>query len=93
MLELQSDSEVPEFQIAALDAWENTTAPCSEMPFGLTVECKALEPTSSSFDFSPSALVSGEYFTASDSLMAVSSRLCVRITHSKYTTCLQNEAA
>lgn len=59
-LALPSGGEVPDFRVEALDTWENPTAPCSEMPFCLNLESSALDPTRSSFDFSPSALVTGK---------------------------------
>lgn len=57
--QVASCAEVPAFAVTAMDQWGNPTQPCPEMPFNLVVTSEALEPSSSSFPFEPSATVTG----------------------------------
>lgn len=50
---------LPDFEVQAVDMWENPTVPCAEMPYALTIESAALKPQCASFDFAPCAAVQG----------------------------------
>lgn len=58
-------STLPDFQVVALDQWENPTGPCPEMSFELVVASEALAPPKKSFQFQPQALVTGKALTRS----------------------------
>ena len=58
-ISLPSTSTLPDFEIQALDQWENPTQPCPEMPFDLVIRSAGLEPEETTVHFDPIARIKG----------------------------------